>query len=139
MITHDKSTFCAHDSRQKIWTLEGHGIFHPKSKRRGIMVSDLLLLWSRLNVFSLPSQQQTDLVNSGISLEVATYFEYSKMEEGYWTGEHLLDQIRTKALSIGEALYPGYELLFMFDNVTSHAVYAKDALQVAHMNKGPEG
>lgn len=24
----------------------------------------------------------------------------------------------------------------MFDNATSHAVYAKDALQVAHMNKG---
>ena len=61
------------------------------------------------------------------------------MEEGYWTGEHLLDQIRTKALPIGEALYPGYELLFMFDNATSHAVYAKDELQVAHMNKGPGG
>ena len=27
----------------------------------------------------------------------------------------------------------------MFDNATSHAIYARDALQVAHMNKGPGG
>ena len=27
----------------------------------------------------------------------------------------------------------------MFDNATSHAIYAKDVLQVAHMNKGPGG
>ena len=42
-----------------------------------------------------------------------------------------------KALPIGEALYPGYKLLFLFDNATSHSIYAPDALQVAHMNKGP--
>ena len=51
------------------------------------------------------------------------------MEESYWTGEHLLDQIKAKVLPIGEALYPGYELLFIFDN----------ALQVAQINKGPGG
>lgn len=27
----------------------------------------------------------------------------------------------------------------MFDNTASHSIYAKDALQVAHMNKGPGG
>ncbi len=27
----------------------------------------------------------------------------------------------------------------MCDNTTSHSIYAKDALQVAHMNKGPDG
>lgn len=108
MITHDESTFSANDSRRKIWTLEGHGIFRPKGRRRDIMASDILLLWSRLNLFSLPSQQQEDLASSGISFEAATYFEYGKMEEGYWTGEHLLDQIRAKALPIREALYPRY-------------------------------
>ena len=46
-----------------------------------------------------------------------------------------MDQIINKALLIAESLYPGYELLFMFDNATSHPIYAKDALQVAHMNK----
>ena len=68
-----------------------------------------------------------------------TYFEYGKTEEGYWTGKHLLDQITKKTLPIAEALYSGYELLFMFDNATSHSIYTKDALQVAHINKGPGG
>ena len=61
------------------------------------------------------------------------------MEEGYWAGEHLLDQIINKALSIAESLYPGYELLFMFDNTTSYFIYAKDELQVTQMNKGLDG
>ena len=61
------------------------------------------------------------------------------MEERYWIGNHLLDQIQNKALPIGEALYPSYELLFMFDNATSHAVYVKDALQVGNMNKSSGG
>ena len=41
-----------------------------------------------------------------------------------------------KPLPTGETLYPGYALLFLFDNATSHSIYALDALQVAHMNKG---
>ena len=50
-----------------------------------------------------------------------------------------MDQIINKTLPIAQSLYPGYELLFMFDNATSHSIYAKDVLQVAHMNKGPGG
>lgn len=57
------------------------------------------------------------------------------MEESYWTGEYLLDQIINKALPIIKSLYPGYELLFIFNNVISHSIYAKDILQVAHINK----
>lgn len=103
------------------------------------MVSDFLLPWSRLNLLLLPLQRQEELVNSSVPLEVVTYFECGKMEEGHWTGEHLLDQIINKALLIAESLYPGYELLFIFDNANSHSIYAKDELQVAHMNKGPSG
>ena len=61
------------------------------------------------------------------------------MEEGYWTGKHLLEQIINKAPPITESLYPDYELLFMFDNATSHSIYRKDALQVAHINKRQGG
>lgn len=50
-----------------------------------------------------------------------------------------MDQIVKKALPIGEALYLGYALLFLFDNATSHSIDAQDALQVAHMNKRPGG
>lgn len=61
------------------------------------------------------------------------------MEKGYWIGEHLLDQIINKALLIAKSLYPGYELLFMFDNTTSDSIYVKNALQVVQMNKKPGG
>ena len=50
------------------------------------------------------------------------------MEERYWTGEYLLDQIKSKVLPIAEVLYSGYELLFIFDNAISHAIYTKDVL-----------
>lgn len=116
MITNDKSAFSANDGRQKVWTLDGHGILQPKGKRKRIMMLDFLLPWSQLNLLLLPPQRQKELVSSDIPLEAVTYFEYGKMEESYWTGEHLLDQIINKALPIAESLYPGYELLFMFDN-----------------------
>lgn len=38
-----------------------------------------------------------------------------------------------------EALYPGYKAIFMFDNAKSHAIFAKDALQVNQMSKSPGG
>lgn len=59
------------------------------------------------------------------------------MEKDYCTREYLLDQIKTKILSIKEVLYPEYELLFIFDNTTSHAIFAKDILQFAYINKKP--
>ena len=38
-----------------------------------------------------------------------------------------------------KVLYPGCLFLFLFDNTTSHLVYAKDALQVQEMNKSVGG
>lgn len=61
MITHDESTSSANDGRKKVWTLNGQGILRPKGRGKGIMVSDFLLSWSRLNFFSLPTQKQEDL------------------------------------------------------------------------------
>lgn len=86
--------FTANDGPNKILTLNGQGILRPKGKGKGkeTMVSDFLLPWSRLNLLSLPLQQQENLASSGIPLEAVTYFEYGKTEEGYWTGENLLDQ-----------------------------------------------
>ena len=139
MITHDESIFSANDGRRSAWVQEGHNILRPKGKGKGIMVFDFLLSWSRLNVFSLSNKLQLEKITSGVPAEAATYFEYGNNNEGYWTGDHLLQQIVDKALPIAEALYPGYELLFMFDNAKSHSVYAKDAFRVGNMNKNQGG
>lgn len=50
-----------------------------------------------------------------------------------------MDQIWAKALSIENVLYLTYKLLFMFENVTSHAIYTKVGLQVVYINKRLEG
>lgn len=42
-------------------------------------------------------------------------------------------------LSITEALYPEYSIMFMFDNATNNFVSTKDALCVYKMNKIPNG
>src|SRR5439155_19491211 len=38
-----------------------------------------------------------------------------------------------------EAVFPGYQALFLFDNARNHASYANDALLVRNMNLGPGG
>ena len=70
------------------------------------MVSDFLLLLSRLNLLSLYPQQQKDLASAGIPTEAVTHFQYGKTEERYWTREYLLDQIVKKALPIKGSLIP---------------------------------
>ena len=54
IITNDESIFSANNRRKKVWILNGQGILRPKRKRKGIMVSDFLLSWSKLNLLSLP-------------------------------------------------------------------------------------
>ena len=83
IITHDESTFLANDGRWKVWSFNRKGILRLKRKGKGIMVSIFFLLWSRLNLFSLPPEWQEELANSGGPTKVVTYFEYEKTEEGY--------------------------------------------------------
>ena len=105
------------------------------------MTSDFLLLFGRLNLASLSSEKRKDVVEKCglLEMEAVKVFEYRKNNDGYWDGAKLHKQVVSKALPIAEALYPGYSLLFLFDNATSHSVYAKDALQVQEMNKGVGG
>ena len=51
----------------------------------------------------------------------------------------LLKQVKNKALSIVEAFYPDYSLVFLFDNMTSHSVYELNMLQVQSMGKDSGG
>jgi len=130
VITHDESIFSANDGKRKAWGAENQTFLRPKGKGKGIMVSDFLLPWSRLNLFSLPKARQEELQGLGIPLEATVLYEYGK-EEGYWDGKMLLEQSIGRALPIAEALYPGYKFLFLFDNATSHSVYSPDALRAS--------
>ena len=91
------------------------------------MVSDFLLTWKRLNLFYLQLYKQKALIASGISEEAAKIFKYGQ-ENGYWNKAKVVNQIWEKALPIAQALYPRYQIIFMFNNAKSHAVFAKDAV-----------
>lgn len=141
MITYDECTFSANDGKTHGWQCKGDTFLCPKGKGRGIMVSDFLLPFSRLNLFQLSEEEQDRVVQLyGLSSkEAEEILEYGKNNEGYWDGVKLVKQLKEKALPIAEALYPGYSLLFLFDNATSHSIYSTDALQAKNMSKGSGG
>lgn len=105
------------------------------------MVSEFLLPFQRLNISHLTTASQRELVQVyGLTeTEAVEIFEFGKNNGGYWTGADLLKQVKEKALPLARALYPGYSLCFLFDNATSHSVFAPDALDVKEMNKGSGG
>lgn len=140
VITHDECTFSANDGIRKAWS-QGGTFLRPKGRGQGIMASEFLLPFGRLNLSSLSTEKKKEVVEkTGLTItEAVELFEYGKSNEGYWDGSKLHKQVVSKALPIAEALYPGYSLLFLFDNATSHAVYAQDALHTGQMNKGVGG
>lgn len=72
-------------------------------------------------------------------IEAVELFEHGKNNGGYWNRAKLHQQVVNKALAIVEALYPGYSLLFLFENATSNSVYADNTLCSGNKNKGPGG
>ena len=102
------------------------------------MTSGFLLPFGRLNLASFSSKKRKKVVEKCglLETEAVKVLEYEKNNDGYQDGAKLHKQVVSKALPIAEALYPEYSLLFLFDNATSHSVYAKDALQVQEINKG---
>ena len=105
------------------------------------MVSEFLLPFGCLNLLSLFEEKQKEVIEkTGLTiLEAVELFEYEKKNERYWNRAKLYKQIVSKALPIAKALYLGYSLLFLFDNTTSHSVYANNALCTRGMNKSSGG
>lgn len=70
-----------------------------------------------------------------IIIKVVKIFEYGKNNNRYYNRVKLYKQVVEKALFIVEALYLRYSLYFLFDNTTSHSIYAKDIHQIKNMNE----
>ncbi len=94
------------------------------------MVSEFILPYEQLNLAFLTSEKREEVIQqTRLTITKAVeIFEYRKNNDGYWNEARLHKQVVEKALPITEALYPRYSLCFLFDNATSHSVYAKDAL-----------
>lgn len=137
LITHDECIFSANDEICKAWTQKEDTFLQPKGRGQGIMASEFLFLFGRLNFSSLSEEKKKKVIKIlGLTVtEAVELFEYGKSNEGYWDGSKLHKQVVNKALPTAETLYPGYSLLFLFDNTTSHLVYAQNALHTEQINK----
>ena len=113
----------------------------PKGRRQNIITSDFIFSYGRLNLNSLTPERREKIAQTTGLLEtnVVEILKCGENNDGYWDEAKLHQQVVNKALPIAKTFYPGYSFFYLFDNVTSHSVYAKDALQVQDMNKGCEG
>src|SRR6266480_2564351 len=74
-----------------------------------------------------------------IPVETRKFLKPGKNEEGWWTADHLLDQVINYAIPIFETKYPNSISIFAFDNSTNHEAITKDALNVNKINVNPGG
>jgi len=99
------------------------------------MVSDFLLPWSRLSTQSLSPERREELKLPDYA---SFFFEYGR-EAGQWEGKDLVKHLTEIAIPMAEAVYPGYQFLFLFDNSSNHGLFASDALRASNMNLTPGG
>jgi len=99
------------------------------------MVSEFLL--ETIGRLKLTPEQS--LLNPNIPVEVRKYLKPGKNEEGWWTADHLIDQVINYAILIFETIYPGAIAVMAFDNSTNHGTMPKDGLNATKMNVNPGG
>jgi len=104
-----------------------------KGNRRLIMISEFLL--EECGRLKLNSQQIQE--NPSILQEAHIYLQPGKNQDGYWTNEHLINQIQIKVIPIFEILFPNCIGLFAFDNSSNHAAFKSNALVANKMNLKP--
>jgi len=62
-----------------------------------------------------------------------------KNNDGWWKTDDLINQVVKCAIPIFEAYFSGCQVLFAFDNASSHAAFSPDALIAKNMNLNPGG
>ena len=85
IITYDEYTFLANDSICKAWIRVGDTFLYSKDRGQGIIVSEFLLPFGRLNIFSLSKEKYQEVMEkTGLTFwEAVKLFEYRKNNERY--------------------------------------------------------
>lgn len=134
-ITHDECLFYANDDRPIVWAPIGEPPLRKKGQGKSIMVSDFLL--ETIGRLKLTPEQS--VLNPNIPVEARKFLKPGKNEEGWWTADHLIDQVINYAIPIFETIYPDAIAVMAFDNSTNHGAMPEDGLNVTKMNVNPGG
>ena len=135
LVTHDECVFYSNDGKRGVWAKSGELPLRKKGNGRSIMVSEFLS--EECGRLKLNAQQHQE--NPSVPEEARTYLQPGKDREGFWTSEHLIEQVKTKVIPIFETLFPNCIALFAFDNSSNHAAFKSDALVASRMNLKPGG
>ena len=135
LVTHDECIFYSNDGKRGVWVKSGELPLRKKGNGRSIMVSEFLT--EECGRLKLNLQQHQE--NPFIPEEVRIYLQPDKDRDGFWTSEHLIEQVRMKAIPIFKTIFPNCVALFTFDNSFNHAAYKSDALVASRMNLKPGG
>jgi hypothetical protein len=127
LITHDECCFHAHDGPKKTWKHKSRSSIRKKGKGKPLMVSDFLCACHGRLVHT----------ENGVKTEARVITFPGKNADGYWTGEHVVKQVKDKATPVAELLHPGCELVFCFDNSSNHGAFSADALRAQNINLSP--
>ena len=135
LVTHDECIFYSYDGKRGVWAKNGELPLKKKGNGRSIMVSDFLTeACGRLKL-----NQEHVINNPHVPEKARVILKPGKNQDGYWTNEHLIEQVELKAIPIFEALFPGCIALFAFDHSSNHSSYKSDALVASRMNMKPGG
>ena len=140
LVTHNESTFSANDGKRRRWmeNLNGKQPLRPKGRGKGLMVSNFLMSGGRLAQAVPDIVLDAELAAQLLPHRYATeYFMYGK--DKYWQGDDMVNHTTKVAIPIFNAIFPGCQAVFAFDNASNHCSYAADALRVKNINLHPGG
>jgi hypothetical protein len=123
MVTHDESTFYAHDGKETVWLLDDEHPILKKGQGLSIMVSE----------FQCPCHG-TMRYGDKIS---RTLFYAGANRDGYWTSQDMVKQL-DEVVPLFESLHPGCLGLFLFDQSSNHNAYPANALVASRMTLRPK-
>ncbi len=123
-VVHDESTYMTKDGRKKLWSQKGFASPVIKGQGATIMVSGFLCPCH--GFFSNGDDRSYKTIEPG------------KGKDGWWTNADLVAQAE-KVTQLFEAVHPGCQALFLFDNSQNHHAAPPTGLCVTNLNKTDGG
>ena len=99
LIYHNECIFHANKRQLLVWAEEGKVPIHPKTQRRGIMVSDFVTEHDGLLNLSDDEHKKAPETNAAISQCASELIKYGAAGDGYWNNKKFVKQVK-KAVTI---------------------------------------
>lgn len=136
-VYHDESTVHAKERPRLSWLLPGTSELRSKDRGRLIHISDFICETTGRLVITEDRAQIQNPVPSVTDAAVVIY--PGTKGDPWWDMNQLINQVKTQALPIFEAMHPSCQGVFIFDCSSAHEAYGPSALRVQNMNMSPGG